>query len=328
MAEAEARGPVIVIAEHMEAATVRSLRARFPVHYDPELFDHPAQLHATLVSARALIVRNRTRVDADLLGQARRLEVIGRLGVGLDNIDLGACRRRAIAVHRASGLNARAVAEYVLAMLLITLRNDYHRTAELSMGRWPSPYHCGGREAAGKTLGLVGFGTVGQLTAGLARAIGCRVVACDPAHAPDSTLWAESGVQPLSFHGLLTTADVVSLHLPPTPLTRHLFDHEAIAHMKQGAILINTAHGDIVDESALASALRSGHLAGAAIDVFSREPLPADSTLAGLPNVWLTPHIAGLSREANPRISAFIAEQVCRSLCRVTGNPAVCLESA
>ena len=327
MPDAETLDPVVVIAEFMEAAAVRSLRAQLPVHYDPELFDHPAQFYRLLASARALIVRNRTRVDGELLGRAPRLEVIGRLGVGLDNIDLVTCRARAIAVHRAAGANARAVAEYVLAMMLITLRDDYHRTAELSSGRWPSAYHPGGRQAAGKTLGLVGFGAIGQLTARLARAIGCRVIACDPAHAPGSLLWRELDVEPVGFDDLLAAADVVSLHLPLTAASRGLFGRETIARMKPQAILINTAHGGIVHERALADALRSGHLSGAAIDVFAREPLPAGSPLAGLPNVWLTPHIAGLSREANISVSTVIAERVTRSLTNVAEAQATCLPS-
>lgn len=133
----------------------------------------------------------------------------------------------------------------------------------------------------------------------------------------------ERDVEPVSFDDLLTTADVVSLHLPLIPTTRGLFGKETIARMKQGDILINTEHGNVVDEIALATAVRTGHLAGAAIDVFSREPLPAASPLAGLANVWLTPHIAGLSREANPRASAWIAEQVSRSLARLTEDRAV-----
>lgn len=316
MPETDALDPVVVIAEVMEAAAVRGLRARFPVHYDPELFDHPAQFFRLLANARALIVRNRTRVDGELLGRAPRLEVVGHLGVGLDNIDLVACRARAIAVHPASGANARAVAEYVLAMMLVTLRDDYQRTHELSTGRWPSAYHTGGRQAAGKTLGLVGFGAIGQMTARLAGAIGCKVVACDPAHAPGSLLWRELDVESVSFDDLLAAADVVSLHLPLTATTRGLFGRETIGRMKRHAILINTAHGGIVHERALADALRSGHLAGAAIDVFAREPLPAGSPLADLPNVWLTPHIAGLSQEGNISVSAMIAERVSGSLAR------------
>jgi (S)-sulfolactate dehydrogenase len=304
----------IVISEFMDEAAVDHLRAEFPTHYAPTLVDAPDRLRALLPQARALIVRNRTRVDAALLAAAPKLEVVGRLGVGLDNIDLDACRQRNIAVYPATGANARAVAEYVIAFSLFGLRGAYGSSAEVGVGRWPRPALSEGREAGGKTLGLVGFGDIGQLTARLARALDLRVVAHDPAYRDEAPLWAVQGVAPLGLNALLDQSDIVSLHLPLTTATRGLFGRENLARMKPGAILINTARGGIVDETALAQALRSGHLTGAALDVFDKEPLPAGSPLAGLPNVWLTPHIAGLSAEANGRVGALIAERVAAAL--------------
>ncbi|RIX46257.1 MAG: 3-phosphoglycerate dehydrogenase [Rhodocyclales bacterium GT-UBC] len=306
--------PTIVITEFMESSAVEALREKYVVHYDPELVDQGEAIYPLLENARALIVRNRTQVNADLLTRAPKLEVVGRLGVGLDNIDLDGCQARRIVVHPALGANARAVAEYVLAMTLIGLRGAYDRSDDIAAGKWPRAYLSDGREAYGKTLGLVGFGDIGQLTAKLAGAIGLRVIAHDPAHRDDSLVWAYQNVEPVGFEQLLAEADVVSLHLPLNAGTRGLFGRETLARLKPGALLINTARGGIVDEAALADALRSGHLSGAAIDVFAQEPLAAGSPLAGLPNVWLTPHIAGLSREANVRVSKLIAERVAQSL--------------
>lgn len=306
--------PTIVISEFMDDDAVASLRANHAVHYHPDLVDRPRELQALLSRARALIVRNRTQVNAKLLEGAPQLEVVGRLGVGLDNIDLESCRRRGIAVHPATGANARAVAEYVIASALLALRGAYGGSAQVAAGQWPRTALSAGREAGGKTLGLVGFGDIGQLTARLARALDLRVVAHDPAFADGSPLWAEHGVTPLDLPALLGQSDIVSLHLPLNAATRGLLGRENLARIKRGAILINTARGGIVDETALADALRSGHLGGAVIDVFEHEPLPAGSPLAGLPNAWLTPHIAGLSAEANVRVSALVAQRVGDSL--------------
>lgn len=304
----------IVISEFMDEAAVDRLRARHAVHYEPGLVERGEAIYPLLENARALIVRNRTRVDAALLDRAPQLQVVGRLGVGLDNIDLDACRARRIAVHPALGANARAVAEYVLAATLLGLRGAYDRSADTAAGQWPRNALSDGREAFGKTLGLVGFGDIGRLTAQLAGAVGLKVIAHDPALSPDDPLWVYRDVEPVGFGELLAKADVVSLHLPLTAGTRGLFGRETLARMKPGALLINTARGGIVDEAALAEALRDGPLGGAALDVFEHEPLPAGSPLAGLPNVRLTPHIAGLSREANVRVSQLIATRVADSL--------------
>ncbi|THF60517.1 hydroxyacid dehydrogenase [Pseudothauera rhizosphaerae] len=306
--------PFVLIAEYMDDGGVRALQQDFAVHYDPDLFESPAELHRLIGGARALIVRNRTQVTAELLARAPALRVIGRLGVGLDNIDLDTCRTRGIAVHHAPGANAQAVAEYALAMTLVTLRGSYGATAEVAAGAWPRAALGNGGEAAGRTLGLVGFGDIGQRTARLARAIGLGVVAYDPAHGPDAPVWQSSGVECVDLPTLLARADAVSLHLPLNPATRGLFGRDTLARMRPGAVLINTARGGIVDEAALADALRRGHLSGAALDVFAHEPLPSGSPLAGLPNVWLTPHVAGLTREANRRIGTQVAEQVRNSL--------------
>ncbi len=304
----------IVIAEFMDEAAVASLRPRFDVDYEPTLVDDRRSLLARLAGAQGLIVRNRTQVDADLLARAPALRVVGRLGVGLDNIDMAACKARGITVFPATGANALAVAEYVVMTAMLLLRGILPATAQVAGGQWPRAAFSNGRETAGKTLGLIGFGDIGRLTASLATALGMDVVATDPAVAADSPLWRERKVRALPLAELLAEADVVSLHVPLTAGTRGLLDGERLGLMKPGAVLINSSRGGVVDEAALAQALRSGRLAGAALDVFAEEPLPVGSVLADVPNLILTPHVGGLTLESNQRVSSMVAERVSRFL--------------
>jgi (S)-sulfolactate dehydrogenase len=304
----------IVISEFMDEVAVESLRGQFDVRFEPELVERREALLASLTEAEALIVRNRTRVDEALLQHAPRLRVVGRLGVGLDNIDVAACEARQIAVFPATGANALAVAEHVICSAMMLLRGAWQSSAAVASGQWPRAALSNGREIAGKMLGLVGFGGIGQLTAVRARALGMDVVAFDAAMPADLPLWQEQGVRPLPLEALLASADVVSLHVPLTASTRRLIDAARLSTMKPDAVLINTSRGGIVDEAALAQALRNGRLAGAAIDVFDEEPLPAGSPLAQAPNVFLTPHIAGVTFESNQRVSSLIADRVARFL--------------
>jgi len=310
----------ITICEFMDETSVDNLRQRFDVTYDARLVDRPHDLARVLENADALIVRNRTQVNAALLAAAPQLRVVGRLGVGLDNIDVAACEARGIDVIPATGANALAVAEYVIATSMMLLRGAYLSSAAVAAGQWPRPQLSEGRETAGKTLGLVGFGGIGRLTAQLAQALGMRVLAYDPMLDAGADVWRATGASCSSLDDLLRAADVVSLHVPLTESTRNLMDDSRIGLMKQGAVLVNTARGGIVDEAALARALRAGRLAGAALDVFEREPVPAGSNLADVPNLVLTPHIGGVTRESNERVSAMIAERVARRLLGPTTN--------
>ncbi|MDB5821659.1 MAG: putative phosphoglycerate dehydrogenase [Herminiimonas sp.] len=304
----------IIISEFMDEAAVEALRADFSVTYEPTLVDRREALFALLADADALIVRNRTQVDAALLKAAPKLRVVGRLGVGLDNIDVAACEARGIGVIPATGANAVAVAEYVIGTAMALLREAYTRSAETAAGKWPRGALSNGREIAGKTLGLVGFGGIGQLTGKLAQGLGVKVVAHDPMLDAQSAVWRSSAVERKSLDELLEMSDIVSLHVPLTPETRNLFNAETLAKMKPASVLINSSRGGIVDEAALAAALRSGHLAGAAIDVFDNEPLAAGNALADAPHAILTPHIAGVTTESNTRVSALIAERVAQHL--------------
>jgi len=243
-----------------------------------------------------------------------RCRVVGRLGVGLDNIDLDACRARSIEVFSAPGANARSVAEYVVAAALILLRGAYQSSDLVAAGRWPREALAGGREAGGKTLGLVGFGDIGRLTAALARGVGMLSIAFDALLERDDPVFARTGVQRVSLDELTAQADVVSMHVPLDAATRRLFDARRIASIKPGAVLINSARGGIVDEAAVAAALRSGRLGGAALDVFGAEPLALGSPLTGCPNLLLTPHVAGVTHESNRRVSALIADKVLAAL--------------
>jgi len=310
----------ITICEFMDGKSVDTLRQRFDVTYDATLVDRPQDLARALAGADALVVRNRTQVNDALLAAAPQLRVVGRLGVGLDNIDVAACEARGIDVIPATGANALAVAEYVIATSMMLLRGAYLSSAAVAAGQWPRPQLSEGRETAGKTLGLVGFGGIGRLTAQLAQALGMRVLAYDPMLDAGVDVWRATGASCSSLDDLLRAADVVSLHVPLTASTRNLMDDSRIGLMKQGAVLVNTARGGIVDESALARALREGRLAGAALDVFEREPVPAGSNLADVPNLVLTPHIGGVTRESNERVSAMIAERVARRLLGPTTN--------
>ncbi len=304
----------IVITEFMDERAVAQLGAAHDVLYDPQLVDDAARLLAEAARADAIVVRNRTQVRGELLAALSRCRVVGRLGVGLDNIDVPGCEARGMQVIPATGANALSVAEYVLTSALLLLRGAYLSTAAVAAGQWPRNGLSNGREIAGKTLGLVGFGSIGQLTARLAQGLGMQVIAYDALMPEGHAAYAQAGVRHAALDELIRTADVVSLHVPLVAGTRGLFDAARLASMKAGAVLINTARGGIVDEVALAAALKSGHLGGAAIDVFGHEPLPAAVHFSGCPNLILTPHIAGVSAESNERVSLLIADRVLEAL--------------
>jgi (S)-sulfolactate dehydrogenase len=307
--------PDIVITEFMDEAAITNGLKGHDVVYDPKLVDKPEELGKLLANARAIIVRNRTQVRAALLASAPKLKVVGRLGVGLDNIDLVACAARSVAVFPASGANDVSVAEYVITAALVLLRRAWFATDRVARGEWPRNDLMGG-EMSGKTLGLVGFGAIARETARRARAMGMEVIAHDPFVKADNPVWAELGAKPASLEQLLASAHVVSLHVPLTEATRNLINARALTAMRKDAILINAARGGVVDEGALAMALKAGEIAGAALDVFDNEPLKGpDATLfAGCPNLILTPHIAGVTEESNVRVSWVTVENVKKAL--------------
>ena len=303
----------IVVSEFIDEAALSQFGPDARVDYDPGLVDDRSRLMDLLKPANGLIVRNRTQVDQDLLAAAPNLKVIGRLGVGLDNIDLEACAARAIAVHPATGANTLPVAEYVITTALILLRGAYGAHNAMMAGDWPRTTLIGG-EISGRVLALVGFGRIAQAVATRARALGMQIIAHDPFLPADDPAW--QGARSCDLDQLLAQADVLSVHVPLTPTTHDMIDTKALALMKSTAILINTSRGEVVDTSALADALRHNRLAAAALDVFVTEPLTAAAAepFAGLDNLLLTPHIAGLTVEANIRVSAITVANVLKEL--------------
>lgn len=309
--------PTVVICEFMDEDAIREGLDGFDVLYDATLVDRPDDLARAAADARALIVRNRTQVRGALLAAAAKLEVVGRLGVGLDNIDANACRARNIAVYPATGANDVSVAEYVVATAMLLLRGAYGATPDVIAGTWPRN-RLMGREIAGKRLGLVGFGAIAKETARRAVALGMSVCAHDPFVPANHSSWRQpwGAVEPFALDRLLAESDVISLHVPLTESTRNLIDAAALARMKTDAILINAARGGVVDETVVAAALKAKKLGGAALDVFEEEPLAAGrgKLFADCPNLILTPHIAGVTVEANTRVSRVTVEAVRRHL--------------
>ncbi len=293
--------PRVVVADPLAANGINLLReaAEVIVAADQDA------LHASLPESDALIVRSRTMVTADLLDLGPRLQIVGRAGIGIDNIDVPAATEKGILVINAPLGNVRSTAEHTLALIFALARRVVSADASVRGGSWKAGYE--GMQLGGKRLGVIGVGKVGSTVANVAAAIGMDVVAYDP-YLP-AQAWDALGLRHSSLEELLGTADVVTIHVPLMDQTRLLLDAEALVRMKRGAYLVNCARGGLVDEAALASALTSGHLAGAALDVFEQEPL-TDSPLLDAPNLILTPHVAASTREAQAQVSTDIAVQV------------------
>lgn len=300
----------IFISEFITTQALDQLRSQHHVIYEPEAYLNRAHLIASLHSVEALVVRNLTRVDQEVLNGAPQLRLVGRLGVGLENIDLQGCAERKIAVIPATGANAESVAEYVVGAALVLMRGMLPATIQTLSGSWPRAHYSSFHELSGKTMGIVGLGSIGRVSAKKARAFGLQCLAYDPLLQGNTADLDGDLVPLLTLEELLASSDVVSLHLPLLPQTRGLFSAPVLDQMKQGAILINTARGSIVDELALAERLRSGHLGGAAIDVFDKEPTTDLSHFANIPNLILTPHVSGVTHESNDRVCALIANKV------------------
>ena len=297
--------PHVLVRERIAEAGVDLLRARFDVEVD---FD--GDLAEQIEDYDAIIVRSATRVTAELIERAPRLKVIGRAGVGVDNVDVSAATKRGIVVVNAPQSTVVSAAEHTIGLLLALVRSIPQAYAALKEGRWERS-RFGGVELADKTLGLVGFGRIGQQVGRRARGLSMHVVAYDPFLAPERM--RELGVEPVrSLDELLRVADVVSLHSTLTPETRALIGRDEIARMKDGVRIVNVARGELIDEDALVDALRSGKVAGAAIDVFSQEPY--SGPLLELENVVVTPHLGASTREAQDRAGVIVAEQVAAAL--------------
>lgn len=307
----------ILITEDTRDASIDALAARYQVAREPLLWKDPGALRARLGGVRGLVVRNMTMVDRAVVEAAPNLQVVGRIGVGLDNLDLPALSERGVVVCFPPEENAVSVAEHVFAMLLALARKIPAADRCVREGRWDR-YSYVGFELAGKTMSILGLGRIGYRVATRARAFGMRVLAYDPFLVPQHPYVTESGAQLVSLEEALREGDVLSCHLPLTPRTRGLINAASLRTLKSSAVLINTSRGQVVDEHALAEALRDGVIAGAALDVREQEP-PGESPLHALPNVLLTPHIASWTEEALHRVISTVVADVDRVL---SGHPA------
>ncbi|GAA0441578.1 hypothetical protein GCM10008983_18410 [Lentibacillus halophilus] len=289
-------------------------RLGYAVDYDMELSRKREELLELVPNYDALIVRNETRVDSELLDAATNARVIGRLGVGLDNIDLKAAKERHIPVISAKNANATSVAEYVMAAMLDASRPLSDADADVRRGSWDRKFFTG-YELNQRTLGLVGMGEISNRTARRAKAFGMDVIGYDPFVAPFDHILAETGVRAANtLDELLGESDFISIHVPLTNDTKHMMNKDKFSLMKPHAYVINSARGGIVHERDLVDAVESGDIAGAYLDVLEKEPVEADSPLAQVESIRLSPHIAGLTDEAQSRTAMLVAQEVDRVL--------------
>jgi len=269
-----------------------------------ELSKHVAELDA-------IIIRSATKVRKEIIDAAKNLKVIGRAGVGLDNVDVEYAKSKGIKVLNTPGATSISVAELTIGLLLAVMRKIAYADREMRNGAWPKK-KCKGIEMYGKTLGIIGIGRIGREVAKRARAFGMKVLYYDVFKISEEQA-REFGVEYRDLDALLAESDVVSLHVPLVPETKHLINRERIEKMKDGAILINASRGGTVDEEALYESLKSGKLYGAALDVYESEPLK-ESKLFELDNIVLTPHIGAQAKEGQARAGVEIAEKIAEEL--------------
>ena len=294
----------VLVRETIADAGVELLRAKFDVDVDTD-----SPLEEIIGGYDALIVRSATKVTADVIARGSRLKVIGRAGVGVDNVDVDAATRRGIVVANAPESNIVSAAEHTIGLLVALARNIPQAHAALVAGRWERS-KWGGVELADKVLGVLGFGRIGRQVARRALGLQMKVVAYDPFVSADR--FRELGVESASFDEVIARADFLTLHLPLNDETRGVIGTAAIGKMRDGVRIVNAARGELVDEDALVAALESGKVAGAAIDVFVQEPY--SGPLLGAPNIIVTPHLAASTEEAQDRAGVVVAEQVVAAL--------------
>jgi len=296
----------ILVSDSVPAAGVQPLRdAGFTVDVDTGL--SPEALLDIIGQYDGLIVRSATKVTPDVLAAGERLRVVGRAGVGVDNIDLPSATQRGIVVMNTPGASSVTVAEHALALLLALVRHIPAATESLKAGRWDKK-RLKGRQLFGKTLAVIGIGNIGSMLVDRAAAFGMKVIAYDPFISEDAA--RKLGVERVEWDALLERADVISLHVPLTDRTRHLIDASTIAKMKPGVFILNCARGGVVNEADLAEALKSDHVAGAALDVFEVEPPTADNPLLPLDNFICSPHLGASTVEAQEAVAHMLAEQI------------------
>ena len=276
----------------------------------------PEELKQAIKGVDGLVIRSATKVTADLLAAADKLKVVGRAGTGLDNVDINAATEKGVVVMNTPGQNSNAAAELAMGHIFALSRHIARGNRGVKDGKWEKK-KLRGREVKGKTLGIVGMGNIGRILAELGKGVKMKVIGFDPYL--DSKVIKDRGAEPVAFEDLLTQADYISIHVPKTKETAGLFNADNLARMKQGVYLINCARGGIVDEEALCEALESGHMAGAALDVFEQEPLPADSRLLYQDDLCCTPHLGANTHEAQINVAEAVARQMSAFL---KGGPA------
>jgi len=297
----------ILVCDGLEKNGVDKLRAASGVTVDEHSSIGAAELAAIIHDYDALIVRSKTRVTADLIERAAKLRVVGRAGTGVDNIDVAAATQRGVVVMNAAAGNTVTTAEHTMAMLLSLARQIPQAVISTKAGRWEKTRFLG-VELMGKTLGIVGLGRIGAAVAGRARAFGMAILAYDPYFTREAA--HELGIEMIALDDLIARSDFITIHTPLTEETRGLINSSAMDRMKPGVRLINCARGGLIDERDLVEAIRSGKVAGAALDVFEEEPTPPDNPLLALDEVITTPHLGASTTEAQLGVATMIAEQV------------------
>ncbi|MDB5084580.1 MAG: 2-hydroxyacid dehydrogenase [Bacilli bacterium] len=313
----------ILITELNWPSGIRLLEEKYgadKIVYDPELWKNKQKLALEIADADALIVRNQTQVNLEMLRPATRLKVVGRLGVGLDNIDLQTIREKNIVVVYGKNANATSVAEYVVTALFLWSRQVAEAAQDVKEGNWNRKRFTGS-ELYGKTLGLIGIGEIGHRVAVRARAMGLQVIGYDPYLTPFDFPIVESGVRLVEMEELVKISDFISLHVPLTPKTRNLINLNLLNQMKPSTLVINSSRGGIINENELYTALNQKTIAGAVLDVLEQEPPSPKHPLLKLNNCIITPHIAGLTEESQVRTSELVAKEVIQEL---EGNVSMC----
>ena len=299
----------ILITEFMESKSIEILKTKFDVTFDKDLSNNPSKLKKIISNFDILIVRNKTQVNKEILENAVTLKFIGRLGVGLDNIDTDYCKNNNIYVQPATGMNADSVAEYVINSALSLLKNIPIANIETQKGNWPRNTLIS-RELKDKTIGILGFGLIGRKVAKISKVFEANVIAYDPY--VDQNITEEFNIKLKTLENVLNEAHIISLHIPLTQETKNLINIESIKLMKKKPIIINSSRGGIINEEHLIDAYLNNQISGFALDVFQNEPVQSNILKKIQPtfNCILTPHNAGVTEESNIRVSQFIAKSI------------------
>ncbi len=295
---------MILISEDVWGTPFQKLEGSFPIVRNDDLWNNVDELKSALKDATALVVRNRTKVTADVIAAAPKLKVIARAGVGLDNIDIKAADAAGVVVVAGLGANAVSVGELTLGLALSLLRNVPGHDQVTREGNW---IRTPGRELSGLTWGLLGCGATGLATAKLLQGFGCKMIGFDP-YAKN-----QSGIELKSFEEVLKESDVVSIHMPSTPETNGSINAATLKLMKPDAVLVNVGRGEVINEADLIEALKAKVIAGAALDVRAQEP-PIKGEMEQIANLILTPHVAGITKESQLRINEILVSNIMKVL--------------